>query len=172
MAITPATEHDIPQLVQLLNLAYRGDASRKGWTTEASLLKGDKRTDDDSVNALINTPGALFLKHLDDQQQINGCVFLQEKEGKLYLGMLSVNPEAQAGGIGKQLMTAATIYARERKIPAIFMRVISVRHELINWYKKQGYTDTGVTEPFTVDERYGIPTQPLEFIILEKQISA
>jgi hypothetical protein len=33
-----AAEEDIPALVALVESAYRGDASRVGWTTEADLL--------------------------------------------------------------------------------------------------------------------------------------
>ena len=40
VSIAPATEEDIPALNKLVNRAYRGDSSRKGWTTEADLLDG------------------------------------------------------------------------------------------------------------------------------------
>ena len=52
----------------------------------------------------------------------------------------------------------------------IFMRVISLRHELIQWYEKLGYYRTEKTEPFPRDTRFGEPLQPLEFLILEKTI--
>ena len=84
--------------------------------------------------------------------------------------MLSVSPLVQAKGIGKQLMAAAEIFASEQACDSIFMKVISIRHELIAWYERQGYSNSGKTEPFPVDTRFGIPTQPLEFIILEKTI--
>ncbi|MGE8259462.1 MAG: GNAT family N-acetyltransferase, partial [Stenotrophomonas sp.] len=35
-----ATSADIPALITLVTSAYRGDASRAGWTTEADLLDG------------------------------------------------------------------------------------------------------------------------------------
>ena len=37
-----ATEADIPALVELVTCAYRGQASRAGWTTEAHLLDGPR----------------------------------------------------------------------------------------------------------------------------------
>jgi ribosomal protein S18 acetylase RimI-like enzyme len=171
MSIFIATQDDVPALVSLLNSAYRGDASKKGWTTEADLLKGDLRTDKATVSKLMQTPGAVFLKYVNDENQLAGCVFLDKKESRLYLGMLSVSPLIQAKGIGKQLMTAATEYATRQNCDRIFMKVISVRQELIAWYERQGYVKTGKTEPFPTDERFGIPTQPLEFIIMEKEIS-
>jgi ribosomal protein S18 acetylase RimI-like enzyme len=170
MPVFPATAQDIPSLVALMNSAYRGEGSKKGWTTEADLLDGDLRTDEVSLNKLINEPGVIFLKHVNENNIIEGCVFLQVKEDQLYLGMLSVSPEIQAKGIGKQLMTAATMYARDKKCTSIFMKVISVRDELIAWYERQGYRKTGATEPFPSDNRFGIPTRPLKFVIMEKMI--
>lgn len=169
MPVLLATLQDIPELVALINSAYRGDASRKGWTTEADLLKGEIRTNEGTVEQLLQTEGAVFLKYCNEQKEIEGCVFLQKNENKLYLGMLSVSPVQQAKGTGKQLMSAAASYAKQQNCDSIFMRVISVRYELINWYAKQGYYQTGQTEAFPNDNRFGIPTQPLEFLIMEKK---
>ncbi len=170
MAISIATSEDIPSLEKLLNSAYRGEDSKKGWTTEADLLKGDLRTDAATLDKLMQTPGAAFLKYANDQGQVEGCVFLQKKEKRLYLGMLSVSPMIQAKGVGKELMAAAEEYARDKHCCSIFMKVISVRKELIAWYERKGYYKTGETEPFPDDDRFGIATQQLEFIIMEKEI--
>jgi len=83
---------------------------------------------------------------------------------------LSVSPMLQSKGTGKQLMGAADNYAKQKECDTIFMRVISIRHELIGWYEKLGYFKTGQTEAFPNDNRFGIPTQPLEFLIMEKTI--
>ncbi|EST29679.1 hypothetical protein M878_20325 [Streptomyces roseochromogenus subsp. oscitans DS 12.976] len=50
-----ATADDIPALVALVESAYRGDTSRRGWTTEADLLDG-QRTDLDAVTAIVHDP--------------------------------------------------------------------------------------------------------------------
>jgi ribosomal protein S18 acetylase RimI-like enzyme len=172
MKIAAAIPEDIPSLVALINNAYRGDASRKGWTTEADLLNGELRTDENVLLELMMKPGAYFLKCINEATDILGCVYLEKNETRLYLGMLSVSPVQQAKGIGKKLMKAAEHYAGQLDCKAIFMRVISVRVELINWYEKQGYRKTGETEPFPEDHRFGIPTQLLEFLMMEKQIAA
>ena len=170
MTVLPATLQDIPQLVALINSAYRGDVSKKGWTTEADLLRGELRTDETTVEELMNTEGAIFLKCINEREEIEGCGYLHKKEKRLYLGMLSVSPMLQSKGTGKQLMRAAEHYAKQEGCNSIFMRVISVREELINWYEKLGYLKTGQTEAFSTDDRFGIPTRPLEFLILEKMI--
>jgi hypothetical protein len=67
-------------------------------------------------------------------------------------------------------MQEAEIYAREKGCSCIFMNVISVRHELVAWYQRQGYKKTGETRPVSVEARFGIPTQPLEFAIMQKDL--
>ena len=170
MSILIATTVDIPELVSLINSAYRGDASRKGWTTEADLLVGELRTDIPTLTEVMNKDSAIILKHTDDEGRIIACVFLQKQERGLYLGMLTVSPELQGAGIGKKLLEAATQYASAHDCPTIFMNVISLRRELIEWYERYGYQLTGETNPFPADGRFGVPTQPLEFAIMEKKI--
>jgi len=171
MAILIADKKDVADLVKLMDSAYRGEESKKGWTSEADLLHGHKRTDESSVDELMKSPGAIFLKYINDTGKIEGCVFLHKKEKKLYLGMLCVSPLAQANGIGKQLMAKAEIHAKQVGCTTIYMSVISIRYELIDWYERKGYHKTGETKPFPTDDRFGIPTQPLEFVILEKELS-
>jgi ribosomal protein S18 acetylase RimI-like enzyme len=170
MLITFAVEQDIPALVALMDSAYRGEESKKGWTSEADLLAGKKRTDETIVSGLMQTPGAVFLKYVDENEKMEGCVYLRKEEKKLYLGMFCVAPAVQAKGIGRQLLAKAEDYAKQVRCSSIFMSVISVRHELIGWYERKGYYKTGETKPFPVDARFGIPTQPFEFIILEKTV--
>ena len=50
------------------------------------------------------------------------------------------------------------------------MTVISVRDELISWYERRGFCATGEKQPFPNDPRFGIPKQPLEFIVMKKKV--
>jgi ribosomal protein S18 acetylase RimI-like enzyme len=168
MPIVIADEKDIISLVALMDSAYRGEKSKQGWTSEADLFIGNKRTDESTVANLIKKPGSVFLKYLNEEGILEGCVFLHIKGKKVYLGMFSVSPLAQGIGIGKKMLAAADDYARKHNCSSIYMTVISVREELIAWYERHGYEKTGKVLPFPVDERYGIPTQPLEMLVLEK----
>lgn len=170
MQVLIADEKDITPLVELMDSAYRGENSKQGWTSEADLFIGNKRTDETTVATLIKKPGAVFLKYLNEVGILEGCVLLHKKNNRIYLGMFSVSPSAQGKGIGKKLLAAADAYAREHNCASIFMTVITVRGELIAWYEKNGYQKTGKVLPFPVDERYGIPTQPLEMLVLEKYL--
>lgn len=170
MPIQIATLQDVNALVVLLDKAYRGDESKKGWTYEADLIEGDHRTDANAVSEIIARPGSVFMTFTDDNGKILGCVNLQKHEYGLHLGMFAVDPEIQARGIGKQLLAAADEHARQNAEPKIRMDVISVRSELIAWYERHGYVRTGESRPFVNESKFGVATQPLEFIALEKQI--
>ncbi len=154
----------------MLNSAYRGETSKQGWTTEAHLIAGETRTDEADLKQLIEQEGSVFLKYTNQDQQIIGCVNLQQHDDKLYLGMLSVEPQLQGGGTGKQLLQAAEEYAKALHYAAIYMSVISVRTELIQWYERHGYKDTGERHPFEGDELIGTQLQPFEFIMMEKKV--
>ena len=167
--ISKIEKSDLTTLVNLVNSAYRGESSKKGWTTEADLL-GGIRTSLKSVQELLQQPGAIILTAKNENNQLVGCVYLQEQRNQLYLGMLTVAPDIQAKGIGNQLLLAAEKYAAEINCNTITMTVIDVRHELIDWYKRKGYKNTGETKPFPSDPSFGIPKQPLQFVVLEKKI--
>jgi len=166
-----ATTADRFAIINLLNKAYRGESSKQGWTTEANLIAGDQRTDEANLLQVMNQPGSIFLKYCSDEQLITGCVNLQQHGDRIYLGMFSVSPQEQGRGIGKHMLKAAEEYARHLHCKAIYMSVISVRHELINWYQRHGYFDTGERKPFIEDGLTGKHLQPLEFMILEKSLS-
>ena len=165
--ITVAKEKDIAALADLVNSAYRGDSSRMGWTTEADLL-GGQRTDPEMILAEMQKPTASFLKYEDENRKLLGCMYLEKKDNKMYLGMLSVSPYHQDKGIGKLLLNAATQFAKYRGCDRLYMTVISVRKELIAWYERHGYKRTGERIPFEPEEQFGLPKQPLEFVVLEK----
>ena len=162
---------DIPALIALLNTAYRGESSKQGWTTEADIIAGDKRTDETNLRDIMEQAGSIFLQYLNDQSQIIGCVNLQQHGNKIYLGMFSVYPRLQGAGIGKEMLQAADEYARHLNCSTIYMSVISVRTALINWYKRHGYEETGERKPFVEDALTGKHLQPLEFLILERNVA-
>ena len=164
-----AGKKDIPRIVELLNMAYRGDHSRKGWTTEADLIAGNVRSDEKNVADVMDIPGSVFLVY-EGPTGLLGCVNLQQQGKRTYLGMFAVDPESQGMGIGKQLLSASDSHAREQGCTSIYMTVISLRKELIDWYLRHGYSDTGERKPFPEDGLTGKHMRELEFCILEKKL--
>jgi len=167
--ISFAATDDIMAIRDLLNAAYRGESSKQGWTTEAGLIEGETRTNDDMLLAVLEMAGSVILIY-KEADVITGCVNLQQHGNRIYLGMFAVSPALQGGGIGKKILQAAEEYAFQVKAGTIYMSVISARVELIDWYKRHGYADTGERKPFTEDGITGKHLQPLEFMILEKAL--
>jgi N-acetylglutamate synthase-like GNAT family acetyltransferase len=173
MPIIQATYPDAAELVALVNSAYRGETSQQGWTTESHLLDGI-RIDEPTMREYLRAQDTIILKNVNDEGRIIACVYLQKfSNKKLYLGMLTVSPKLQAGGIGRQLLQESEIRAKELGCKAIFMTVISTRLELIEWYKRRGYADSGKREPFHDTKRFGIPKgeEPIQLMVLEKDVS-
>lgn len=168
--ITQATIADAAELSALINSAYRGESSKKGWTTEADLLEGT-RTSEEELISIIASSNHYLLKFIRDEKII-GSVLLIAKKEVLYLGMLTVSPELQNSGIGKQLLQAAEQLAQQLELSKIQMTVIGIRKELLAWYIRNGYEDTGLREPFPFGEGdKALTTAPLDFIVLEKKLT-
>src|SRR6266481_8298122 len=110
--IVQATLEDIPALNKLVNSAYRGNSSRKGWTTEADLLDGT-RTDENAIKEFFAEARSTILK-LVDPGKIIGCVRLIKHGSQLYLEMFAVALMSQSKGIGKKILIAAEEEARKQ----------------------------------------------------------
>jgi ribosomal protein S18 acetylase RimI-like enzyme len=170
--LRPATPDDIPDLHRLVEHAYRGEEAKKGWTHEADLL-GGQRTDAEGLAGIIADPDKTILLSFDDDV-LSGCVLLaHQADGSAYLGMLSVDPERQASGLGRRLLAEAEAFAQDvLRASRVEMTVIRQRGELIAWYERRGYALTGKTLPFPMDdERFGLPKRrDLEFVVLAKDL--
>lgn len=165
----PATLADVDAIVALVESAYRGDASRAGWTTEADLLDG-RRTGADDVRACIDREHSVLLLAERDGELV-GCAHVAQEDGGGYFGMFSVRPTLQGAGLGKALLAEAERLVFDTwQLPVMRMTVIDVRDELIAFYERRGYRRTGVRKPFPYgDERFGVPRRDdLRFEVLEK----
>ena len=172
MTIRVSTLADIAPLRDMVERAYRGESARKGWTHEADLLQG-QRTDVAALTDFINDPAQRILI-ATDEGRVTGCVQITAKAGAVvYLGLLSVDPDIQANGLGKALIIAAEALAqREFGATTMEMTVIRQRAELIAYYERRGYALTGEERPFPLDdERFGLPvTRDLSFVVLAKAL--
>lgn len=171
-----ATTADTEALVALIESAYRGDASRQGWTTEADMLDG-RRTGTDEIEACIRRPDSRIVVAerglADGRHELLACAHVAIEDGTGYFGMFSVRPQLQGGGIGKAVLAEAERIVREEwRLPTMRLTVIDIRDELIAFYQRRGYRRTGIRKPFPYgDERFGRPTRDdLRFEVLEKAL--
>ena len=174
LAIRDAVPDDIPALHRLIEGAYRGEGSRRGWTTEADLL-GGQRTDPEALAAILADPRHAIHMAERDGALVGSVLIADRGQGTGYLGMLSVDPALQSGGVGRALVRAA-----EREVQArwnarrLEMQVFWQRDSLIAWYARQGYEATGETRPFPMDDpRLGVPLRDdLWFVVLARDLGS
>ena len=165
-SIRRATHADLTELHALVERAYRGEGAKAGWTHEADIIREGQRTSHDILAATIDDDNERLLMATEGGR-IVGCVQISDRgHGTTYLGLLTVDPQLQAGGVGKRLIDAA-----ERTAVAAFeahameMTVIDQRAELIAYYQRRGYHLTGERRAFPVEL-----DPPLEMVVLEKPL--
>ncbi|HET7569300.1 MAG TPA: GNAT family N-acetyltransferase [Gammaproteobacteria bacterium] len=172
LSFRQAEPADVAAIHGLVESAYRGEASRAGWTTEADFLDG-QRIDCEGIRDAIGKPDSYVLLAERDDVTV-ACAHIERRGDACYFGMFAVRPEMQGAGLGKALLTEA-----ERRAQALWqsqtmrMTVIDLREDLIAWYLRRGYRRTGEHAPFPYgQERFGIPRRDdLRFEWLVKEIS-
>ena len=177
MQFRRATGADVLAIVALVESAYRGEASRAGWTTEADLLDG-QRTDAAAVSQLIADPSStvLLVEDVEAGGLLGSVTVTDEGEhsAAVHVGMFAVRPTAQGRGIGRALLGEAEGLGRRLGRALARMTVLAQRPELIAWYERRGYRRTGTRAPFPYgDPRLGVPRrEDLVFEVLQKPLAA
>lgn len=172
--LTLYKDHELADIAELVNSAYRGELATQGWTSESYLL-GGQRTDEATLRADLEAkPGSTILTFRDENwEKPYACAWVEPQADDIwYAGMITVSPLRQDGGLGRALLETCEAYAKARGGKAMRMTVISVRDTLIAWYERRGYRLTGETQPFPYgDERFGEPQRDdLQFVVMEKAL--
>ena len=107
-----ATPDDVPAVVALVESAYRGDASRQGWTTEADFLDGP-RVDPDLLKQDLLRPLSRVLLAESRDGRLLACAHVAVDDGAGYFGMFAVRPTLQGAGLGRQVIAEAERIARD-----------------------------------------------------------
>jgi ribosomal protein S18 acetylase RimI-like enzyme len=170
-----ATLQDCESLSSLINSSFCGESSLQGWTTPESLIGGQK-TDVQMLMNIINDHTNIILVFFDlTEKTLVGCVRLEHRPALkiAYLGMLTVGPNLQRKGYGKFIMSVAENYAvKEWNVENIELNVLVQRPELVAYYNRRGFVDTGRRRQFPMHGTSGrIPKRnDLEFCIMEKYV--
>jgi ribosomal protein S18 acetylase RimI-like enzyme len=145
---------DVEALTRLINSAFR---------VEQPFIEGD-RTNPDGVRAYMKA-GKFLLA--EDFAGLAGCVYVELRGDRGYVGLLGVDPARQGTGLGRKLMDAAENYFREKGCVAVDLRVISPRTPLPAFYRHLGYTETG-TAPFPSEVQTEVPCH---YILMSKSLA-
>lgn len=153
-----AKAENVPEIVALVNSAYRGESSKRGWTTEEHLLDG-QRTDSEMLGELLNMEDSVLWLARDADGTLLASVHLKKDENSCHLGMLAVSPLHQNRGLGRLLLEHCEKFARDAwGCRELSMSVIDLREELLAYYERRGYKSTGERIPFPhSNPRYGLP---------------
>ena len=150
-----ATTADIELLVEFVNKAFLRD----------NYFKRTDRTNSEQITQYLQKGNFLLL---EEQNELVGLVYVELREsGSGYIGLLTVNPDKQGRGTGRQLMRSAEDFCRDHGCSIAEIDVINLRLELVDWYCKQGYRVVGEA-PYPRPE---ILLQPCHFISLQKNLS-
>jgi GNAT superfamily N-acetyltransferase len=144
---------DVEALARLINGAFR---------VEQPFIEGD-RINPDGVRAYMEK-GKFLLA--EDAAGLAGCVYVELRGDRGYLGLLGVDPSHQGTGLGRKLMAAAQDFFRQAGCVAVDLRVVSARTSLPSFYRHLGYLETG-TAPFAPD----VPAKvPCHYILMSKPL--
>lgn len=127
-----AEEADIEKLVTLINAAF---------VVEQVAIEGD-RIDRMGVQKYRGA-GRFFV--MENAGSLLGCVYVEKRGPRGYLGLLAVHPAQQGRGIGRTLMSEAERYFRDAGCNAVDLRVISARAKLVAFYEKLGFAVQGTS---------------------------
>lgn len=154
LPIRIATAADAPQITAVINAAFR--------IAEGFFIDGNRIAQPEVEESL--TKGAFLVAETDGK--LNGCVYVEMRGERSYLGLLSVDPATQQSGLGSQLMSEGERYCRERGSHSMDILIVSLREDLPAFYQKRGYVENGTT-PFPED----VPTKiPCHFINMSKPL--
>ena len=129
---------DVERLVAMINAAFR--------KAESYIIDRD-RVDSALVDSLL-AKGEFLVA--EDETELAGCVYLELRSDRAYLGLLSVAPERQKGGVGSTLMREAEQRCARAGCRFMDLRIIDLRKDNHAFYRRRGYVETG-TEPFRPD---------------------
>ncbi|MFC5930530.1 N-acetyltransferase [Cryobacterium melibiosiphilum] len=170
LSFRPADLDDAPTVIELVTSAYRGEASKQGWTSEADLIDG-QRINLEVLSADIRRPNSVVLL-AERGGGLVGCAHVARTDTThAYFGMFAVHPLGQAQGDGKRILAEAERFvAAEWMSSVMTMTVLDARSELLAFYERRGYRRTATYTPFPYgDERFGLPRRDdLRLEVLEK----
>ena len=158
---------DISNLVELINSAYRLQQGQS-WTSEADIVSGARINAQQLRNDLAQDSFQLFVAELENE--VVACIGLTFHDSEVEIGTFCIAPHFQNQGLGKMVLEYAEQVAvtHDKNITTLVMWVLSVRSELIAYYERRGYVQTGVMDDYPLDANVGKPIVDLHLVEMRK----
>ena len=150
-----AQDADAERLLKVINATFR--------QAESHIIDRD-HVDPDLVRSLL-AKGEFLLA--ENEAALAGCVYLERRGERAYLGLLSVAPERQNEGVGSMLIGEAEQRSARAGCRFMDLRIINLRRENHAFYTRRGYVESG-TEPFPPDLETRLPCH---FINMSKPLA-
>ena len=150
-----ATVNDAPALAALINDAFQVER----------FFKAGDRTSPAAVVALMTTGEFLIVEGTDAAPA--ACVYVKQNGTRGYFGMLSVDPRLQGRGLARQVIDEVEQRCRRAGCTAIDIYVVNLRTELPGFYRRLGYSESGVA-PFPDPTE---ATRPCHIIVMTKALT-
>jgi predicted N-acetyltransferase YhbS len=165
-----AEPRDADEIVSLVNSAFRGEASRAGWTTEADLVEG-RYTSRREVDEVLGEDQNRMIVAVEGTSLI-GCVLVcGGPDRDAYFFDLAVAPALQSKGLGSALLAEAEhVAVTQLSSQRALMWVLSLRDDLISWCLRRGYHATKARVPFS-DRRGRAKLPNLEYCQVAKSLA-
>jgi ribosomal protein S18 acetylase RimI-like enzyme len=152
-----AVAADIPEIVRVINLAYRVE----------DFFKTGDRTNAEDVRTRMSEPDSLFVVIDGEKGTLAGAVCMEIAHGRGHFGMLSVDPAHQRRGIARALIEAVEARCKAAGCDFVDIEVVNLRDDLPPFYTRLGFTPQG-TRPFTPGEEL---TREAHMIVWSKPIA-
>ena len=144
------------EITRLINSAF--------YPAEGFFVEGDRIKATEVIDSL--SAGTFLLA--EEEGTLIGCVYVEPRGDRAYLGLLSVDPSCQQSGVGSLLMDAAENYCSSLACRYMDIKMVNLRKELTGFYERRGYVETG-TSQFPPN----IPTkEPCYFIDMSKPLGS
>jgi GNAT superfamily N-acetyltransferase len=150
-----AEVRDAEAIVSVINAAFR--------RAENFFIDRD-RIDLEAVRELLRK--GKFLVAVENGA-LEGCVYVELRGDRSYLGLLAVDPQLQRVGLGSTLVAAAEEYCAKAGSRFMDLQIVNLRQENHAFYLRRGYIETG-TAPFPPDLN---PKLPCHFVTMSKPLT-
>jgi GNAT superfamily N-acetyltransferase len=139
--VRQAGDSDAAAIAAVTNAAFAVETFLEGLRTDARRVREMMRE-------------GIFLVASASGGEMLASVYVETRAARGHFRMLAVDPAYQGKGIGARMVRAAEAYCRELGCRAMDITVLSLRPELLPFYHRLGYAESG-TEDFR-------PSRPLK----------